>query len=259
MVKPHEIPILIIVTLFSTFLTLYLKSNFLSSTILIFGIPGLYLATKEKIHVKKVALFSLLFSVPFTFLADYLIVRDHGWYIVSTIFPFRLFNTVVLEQFVWGYLFIFYTTIFYEYFLDKKSRKKDLLITSRMKWLSIVLFACLGLFIYMVIYFDHLLRLPYAYAILGAVFGIIPLMSFLLFFPKFTKRFSRGITYFSAIALINEYASLTLHHWIFPGNHFLGTILFFGFPVPYEEVFFYFIISAPMIFTYYEFFDDDLK
>ncbi len=259
MPKKFDLLTLLLVTLFSAIVSLYLQINFLSSTILIFGLPSLYLAFKLKNQIKKVAIFSLIFSIPFTFIFDYLIVKDHGWYIVQTIFPFRLFDVVVLEQFVWGFIFVFYTIIFYEYFLDKKSRKKDPIIARGMKWLSLGLLLSLSLFIYLVIYFSEVVRLNYAYAVLGILFGALPLTFFLVSMPKFTRRFLKGFSYFSVVALINEYVSLYLHHWIFPGNNFIGTTNFFGFKIPYEEIFFYFIIAAPIIFTYYEFFDDDRK
>jgi hypothetical protein len=56
-----------------------------------------------------------------------------------------------------------------------------------------------------------------------------------------------------------EYIGLKLGHWNFPGEHFIGFANFFGFVIPYEEILFYFILFAPGVLVYYEFFDDDCK
>lgn len=259
MPKKLDLLTLALIAIASSITALILHFNFLSSTIVMFGLPSLWLAYKTQNQVKKVAIFSLLFSIPFTFVFDYLISKDQGWYVVNTLFPYRLFNIVAIEQFAWGYLFVFYVTIFYEYFLDKKSSQKDSLIKPGMKWLSLVLFTALAIFIYFVINFGKVITLNYAYVILGTSFGTLPLLIFLLYFPRLTKRFLKAITYFSGITILNEYVSLSLQLWTFPGNNVLGKTVFFGFIVPYEEVFFYFIIAAPLIFAYYEFFDDDRK
>lgn len=258
MSKKTDLIILAALTLAISVATLWLKLNFITSTLLLFGIPSVFLALKNKPKIKKVALFSLLISIPFTFVVDYLVSKDNGWHIMSSLFSYRIFDIIVLEQFVWGFTFTFYATAFYEHFLDKKV-KKDPIITKRMRRFSLILFAGLGAFIYTVNNYSQFIVLPYAYAVIGLMIGIIPLISFLLHYPKLIKRFFSAVLYFSLITSINEFIGLALGHWVFPGNNFIGKINFFNFIIPYEEVIFYMILFTPTLFTYYEFLDDDSK
>ncbi len=258
MLKIIDLAILTTFSLFISLVSLSLKFNFLTYTLLLFGIPAIYLMFRNQNQVKKVTIFSVIISLPFTLILDYLVSKDKGWHIVSSVFSTRLFDIVVFEQFAWGFIFTLYATLFYEHFLDKKV-KKNPIITRRMRSFAVVLFAFLGLFIYAVINYSQLIFLPYAYIVTGTTIGIIPLISFLLHYPKLRKRFLEGVLYFSFITFINEVVSLKLNHWIFPGDNFIGKTILFGFTVPYEEVIFYIILFTPILFTYYEFLDDDRK
>jgi len=263
--KKIDLIILIFIPILTALISLCCQINFLVSTILFFGAPSLYLILRHKSALKKTFLFSLLFSIPSTFLFDYFIVKDGGWYITNTIFPARIFNVVAIEQFIWGFLWFFYVIMFYEYFLDKQEQKSifsffsktNTIITKRMKYFSIFLFTIL-LFLILFIYCNHtLLTINYSYLVLGTIFLIIPLSIFLFLFPNFLVKFSLITIYFFFLAIIIEYVGLKLNHWTFPGTHVLGMTSFFGFLIPYEEVVLYFVLLTPALLSYYEFFDDD--
>lgn len=258
MTKKIDFAVLLLITVISSLITFYFRFSFVWSPIIMFVPAGIYLAYKNPRQIKKVSIFSLVFSVPFTFFLDYLISKDNGWYIISSVFPYRLFNIVAIEQFIWGFTFCFYVIAFYEYFLDKKTKKVQS-FGKRMRWFSFTLFALLGIFVYLAMNYSQLLFLPYAYGLIGIFLGIIPLAIFLIKHPKLIGRFLKSVAYFSIVTTLNELISLKLDYWIFPGNNFVGKIIFFGYVIPYEEIIFYLILSTPILFTYYEFFDDDSK
>ncbi len=265
--KKIDLLILIFIPILTAFVLLFYRENFLISTILFFGTPSLYLAVRHKKALKKTFIFSLLFSVPLTFIFDYLIAKDKGWHIVSSILPFRIFGIVAFEQFIWAFLWVFYIVIFYEYFLDKQEKRsifsflftKSETITRPMEYFALVLFTLLLFFTFFAFFCPTYLKIDYAYLVLGTIFGIIPLSIFLFKFPNFSVRFLKATFYFFFLALIIEYVGLKLNHWIFPGSNFIGVENFFGFMIPYEEIMIYFVLSTPIVLSYYEFFDDDRR
>lgn len=205
--------------------------------------------------------------IPFTFIFDYLIAKDQGWYIVNSVFPWRLFDIVVIEQFIWCFLYIYYIVMFYEYFLDKKEKKtifhlfpkiKDV-ISPNMEYFSLFMFMALAFFVLFAYISPSTLQVDYAYLWVGTLLGIMPLSFFLFKFHNFLPRFCKIALYFLCLAILVEYVGLSLNHWAFPGSHFLGMTRFFGFFIPYEEVVMYFILSTPITLSYYEYFDDDRK
>ncbi len=266
-IKQVDLLIVVLIPILVAIFAILLKLNFLITTVLIFGIPALYVSIRCKKFIIKNILFSLLFSIPLAFIFDYLIVKDKGWYIVDSIFTFRLFDIVAIEQFIWGFVCIFYIVMFYKYFFDAKEhksifslfKKKNNFISKRMEYLSIFLLSLLFFSVLLVIFQEELFVLHYAYLILSIVFIVIPLSIFFFKFPNLLIRFTLSGLYFLFLAVVVEYTGLKLAHWTFPGDHFLGTINFVGFTIPYEEVVMYFILSAPAVLAYYEFFDDDRR
>jgi len=265
--KKIDLLVLIFIPIFAASASLFYGVNFFVSTLLLFGVPSLYLAFRHKTALKKTFLFALLCSIPLTFMVEYLIVQDKCWYIVNSIFSFRIFDIIVIEQFVWGFLWIFYIVIFYEYFLDKQERrsifsfflKTNVAITKRMEYFALSLFTILLFFIFFAIFSPTFLKINYSYLALATILIIIPLSIFLFKFPNFIIRFSKITIYFFLLALVVEYVGLKLNHWIFPGTHYLGIMNFFGYSIPYEEALIYFVLSTPAVLSYYEFFDDDRR
>lgn len=269
--KTIDLVFLLVISIFAAVTSLLLKANFFISTLLFFGLPSLFISFKNKKAVKKSVVFAFLITVPFTFLFDYLITVDKGWHIVGSIFNFRIFGIVAIEQFVWTFLWAYQIIIFYEYFLDQHkqtalstlilklfNRKKEL-VSKRMELFSLILFISLLVFILLVFVNPSSLKINYAYFWLGLIFGIIPLSVFLIKFPNLWLKFIKITAYFFILAVIAEFVGLKLNHWIFPGNHYLGMIGFFGYRIPLEEFFLYFLISTPALLSYYEFLDDDRK
>lgn len=269
--KTKDLVFSLTISISAAAISLLIKANFLISTLLIFGLPSIYISYRDKNLVKKSVAFAFLLTVPFTFLFDYLITVDKGWHIVNYIFNFRLLGVVAIEQFIWTFLWAFQIIIFYEYFLDKQKKinllaliskllgRKNAFISKRMKLFSLILFAALLIIAVFISVNPSGLRINYAYFWLGLIFAVIPLLIFLTKFPNFWLKFSKITAYFVLLAVMVEFVGLKLNHWVFPGNHYLGMIGFFGYRIPLEEFFLYFLISTPALLSYYEFLDDDRK
>jgi lycopene cyclase domain-containing protein len=254
--KKWDIILLIIFPLFSVIVSLLITANFLTSTLLFFGLPAAWLSYRTKEMIKKTALFSLIFSIPFTIIIDYIAVHDKSWFVPETIFNFRLLGIIPIEDFVWGFLLVYTIIIFYEHFLNKS---KHNLIDKRMKYFILPMICVLTIFFVLLLAKPEFLMIKYAYFWIGLILMLLPSIAFLSFFPKLASKYIKTATYFFALAFLFELTGLHLGQWTFPGTHFIGYIEILNIKFPLEEFFYWFVIGAIAILSYYEFFDDDRK
>ncbi|KKS44091.1 hypothetical protein A2567_01245 [Candidatus Azambacteria bacterium RIFOXYD1_FULL_42_11] len=236
--------------------SLIFKTNLLVSTMLFFGLPSAWLSYRTKSAIKKTAIFAAIFSILMTPMLDYVAVVNGVW-VVSTVFPVKLFGTTPAEQFIWGFFFVYFLVIFYEHFFDKSKNEK---INPRLKNFVIV-FTILSLsFLFVVFINPNIIQIEYAYFWIAFIFGFIELILFLLVYPGLLSKFFKTTIYFFSLAVLVEFTGLKLNHWFFPKNtKFIGWVGLFGLKFPFEEFLFYFVMLAAMILTYYEFFVDDRK
>lgn len=207
-------------------------------------------------QVKKTLIFSAIFSIPFGLVVDYIATTDRAWYVPSTVFPFRLFGVVPVEDLVWAFFITYSAVIFYEHFLDKG---KVELVDKKMKYLVLPFIALLITFFLVYLFKSDLLILPYAYFWVGALLFVLPAITFLSFFPRLLSKYVKTGSYFFVLSILFEFTGLQLNQWTFPGDHFIGWVELFGFRFPFEEFFFWFVMGAISILSYYEFFDGDRK
>lgn len=236
-------------------LSLFFKTGVLASTLLFLGLPSGYLSLRYRKAVIKTFLFSLIFSVPFFFIIDYLAVLNKSWYLPKTIFPI-LFMGHPLEGYFWGFLFVYSVVIFYEYFFDRTGREK---IGQNLKYFVWGVIAALILFIILFLVQPELLRIDYFYFWLGLFLIFAPVILFLSRFPRLTPKFIGVGLFFLPSYTLHELVGLFLNQWQFSGTHFIGWIQLFSFKFPVEELVFFILLSSPAILTYYELFDDDRK
>ncbi len=252
-----DIFLLILFPIASVVLSLLLKANFLLTTLLFFGLPSIWLSFRTKHMVAKTALFSFIWAIPLTFFADYIATISGAWFVPHTVFPFRLFGVIPIEDFIWLFLASYSVLIFYEHFLDEGKHE---LIDKRMKYLvwPWIIFAL----VFTTILFTKpdLLKISYSYFYLGLFFIFLPAVSFLSVFPRLLSKYVKTASYFFVLALLFELTGLHLNNWIFYDNgYFIGWVELFGYRFPFEEFFFWFVIGAISVLSYYEFFDDDRK
>lgn len=256
LLKKLDIFLLLFFPLLSVTLSLIFKVNFLISILLFYGLPSLWLSLRTPSQVKKTFLFSLTISLPLSVFIDYLGAKDGAWFVPTTIFPFRLLEIIPIENIFVGFFLVYSVVIFYEHFLDKGKHE---LMDKRMKYLVWSLIVFMMIFIFSLFTKPNFLVIPYAYFWLGTILTLLPAVTFLSFFPRLISKYIKTASYFFLLGLIFEFTGLQLHQWTFPGTHFIGWVKLLGYSFPFEELFFWIIMSAVSILSYYEFFDDDRK
>ena len=254
-----DLIIILIYPIIASLLSFLIKANFFTSTLIFFGIPALYLSIKYKKYIKKIALFSLILGVPFAIFIDYIMSITGGWSIPYSIFdPFRLFNLVSIDGLIWTFLYIYFITIFYEVFLDKKSKPK--LYKPNLKYLAIISIILFGTFFLIYLAQPSLLQINFFYLKVGLALGLLPILLVLFRFPKLYGKFFKAGAYFFFLTFTYEITALLLNQWTFPNNsQFIGFINILGITFPLEELVFWMILGAIAMLSYFEFFDDDKK
>lgn len=253
--KQVDIALLILFPILSVIISLSLKSNFLISTLLFFGLPALWLSYRTPKMIARSALFSVIVGIPLGIVADVVAVLDKSWFVPNTLFP-RLFGLVPIEDLIWVVLLTYTIIIFYEHFLDKG---KHNLIDKRMKYLVFPVILLLILTVVALVIDPSILQIKFAYLWIGIILIVIPTVTFLSSFPKLISKYVKVGVYFLLLSLVFELTALQLGHWTFPGYNFIGWVELGGLKFPFEEFFFWMILTSTAILSYYEFFDDDRK
>lgn len=253
--KYIDVILLLAFPLFSAFISYTFRANLFIATMLFFGLPAAYLSIKAKKEaIKQTAIFTL-FTVPVMIVFDYLAALDKVR-LVPSIFPVRLYGVVPLEEIIFGALLVYNIVLFYEYFIDKGKNKYK---SGRLKYFA---FGGASILLLSLVFFSAIpeaLQIRYLYLKVGVLFILLPAVAFLSFFPKLISKFVRAGGYFFVLAFLFELTALKLHYWSFPGEHFIGWVEVFGYRFPFEEFFFWFILFAVALLSYYEFFADDTK
>jgi len=253
--KKLDILILIFIPIFAALTSIAVEASYLLSTLLFFGLPGLYLSFRNHKTIIKSALFSIILGFPFAIIVDSLAVINKAW-ITHSIFEFRFLGLIPIEDFIFGTLFVYATVMFYEYILDKG---KDNIMDKRLRLLIIPLTIIFLVFLLFILRSPSLLYIPYAYFWIGLLAGLLPLAAFLSFFPELFGKFIKAASYFFFLTLIFEVTALKLNQWDFPGEQFVFWVGIGGINFPFEELFFWTILASVSVLTYYEFFADDRK
>lgn len=256
----HKFDFIILSSLivFSRVMSVFLHASFFISTILFFGLPALYLTIriKDTKAIKKAGLFALLSMIPIAAL-DVFAVTNKSWLVPSSIFSFRIFDIVPLEDLIWGGLLIYTTVLFYEYFLD---RGKNMLKINKLARMVVIFFVTLLFFGVIFLYLNpEFLKIPYYYFWGGIIFILVPTIAFLIFYPKLIHKFLIAGLYFFFLGLVFEITGLELRQWEFPTMGLLGWVDVFNYRFPAEELLFWLILFSSATLSYYEFLFDDRK
>ena len=227
--------------------------NFLVSSFLFFGLPALYLSARNKTSIPRAALFAAIFVIFGGGIVDYFSTYNNAWF-VPTVLPFKLFGKVALEDLFWGFLFTYTIIMFYENFFDHRVHKT---LGKKMPYFAAFLVIC---FLILALSLQLLKSLPvihYFYLKGGLVLVLLPLVAFLVRFPRFISSFLKTLPYFFSLALLNEIAALHKGYWFFPTHEFIGWVSLGSSRFPFEEFLFFIIILSSSTLAYFEFFDDN--
>jgi hypothetical protein len=96
----------------------------------------------------------------------------------------------------------------------------------------------------------------YPYLVIGVI-AIIPLLYLSIKNPKIMSKFLFIGTYFFIYYFVFEMLAVYKSYWIYPGNNYIGWIQILNLRFPFEEMFFWMMLYASTIVSYYELFIDD--
>ncbi|MBU4466838.1 hypothetical protein KKF47_02135, partial [Patescibacteria group bacterium] len=105
--KGRDLLLLCLFIVIARFLSLGLNVSYLLSTLFFFGIPAAYLSLRaSKGQIKKALVFASLCLIP-AVTVDILAVSSGAWIVPETVFPFRLFQIIPLEDLIWAFLMVY--------------------------------------------------------------------------------------------------------------------------------------------------------
>ena len=178
-----------------------MRADVFVSILLFLIIPSIYLSFFKKKYILKIALFSIITTIPFAILVDYVMELTGGWFLPKSFFgSFRLFHLVTLEQIIWLFFYLYFVTIFYEVFLEKQCTHK--LRNPRSKYLVIIMMSTLAIFIFMHAFTPSLLYINFFYLKFGIIAVIIPLI---LFFVKFSIVYKNWRIFYLSFINLRDY------------------------------------------------------
>lgn len=241
----------------ASFLSFYLNLNTFESILVFLLIPSLHLSFLLRHSIVKSATFSLLVSTFLFIPIDYVAHATKQWLVPDTIFPFRLFFFVPIEDILWAFLLGYFIIMFYEYFLDGHRDRK--MWRPRMKYLGAVFVLVFLIFLLLFFTLPHLLQIPFFYLWMGIIVVLIPVIVELFRRPLLSGKLCLAGAYFFVLSLIYEITALKLGWWSFPSSQFIGWIEVLDVRFPFEEFFFWLMLTAIAALAYYEFADDDEK
>ncbi len=249
--KGIDIICLLSLPLLAMLISFALHANTFLSLILFYLPLLLYFSYRTRKAILKTTIFASLLSFAFAFIFDYPAYIDNAWY-VPTIFPLRIYGKVAIEDIMWIFLFSYTIVIFYEHFVDKA---KHTILEGKIKYGMLLVIVLFILFLLLYLLIPTLLVIHFYYFWLGMIFIFLPVLAMLSYYRQLISGFFITSSYFFAHSLLYEITALKLNQWSFPGTDYIGWVQLFGVRLPFEEFFFFIVIAAMSILTYFEFFD----
>jgi len=246
-----DVLLLVLMPVIATLVTLRLDINFVTASLLFFGLPAAYLSVRTCQYVPRAALFSLVATCG-CIVINYFAIRDGSWYVPETAFGFRFPGDMVLDDMLWAFLLIYLVVMFYEHFFDKGRH------AVAGKSLVYFVFLVLGLLLLFTM-LQALVpsALHYFYLKAGVILLLLPVVALSVAFPKYLSIALKTFPYFFTLSLLMLLAGLHNGYWVYPGEHFIGWVSVFGHKVPVEEILFWIALFSTAVIMYFEFFDDN--
>jgi hypothetical protein len=235
---------------------LFFEARFLTSTILLFAIPAVYLLIRKPIQIKK-TIYVLAVGMMGAFSIDFLAEINGAWAWApegQLLFQNKLFGLIPIDVLIWYFFWILLTIVYYEHFFEHNKTNK---ISHLFKIVSAIFFAIMVLIIAVFYINPDLLIFPYAYTYIGVV-GSLPFFYVIFKKPRLIGKLLKAGIFSTFLFLSFELTALVLDQWRFPGQY-IGHIQLFGLQFPFEEFVFWILFGTPIVLSYYELFVDDGK
>ncbi len=237
----------------SALLASVFTTSYLTTIVLFYGIPSLYLSMRYTRSIRRAGIFALIMGTVLTIPLDYLAHLNGAWEIIAP--GYRILNFIPLVDFVWAFLIVYLIIMHHEglahhHYKHKVDSQRSRLFINSMVSVFILFF---------IVYFrfHEYMRIEYFYLKAGTLSLIIPTSIWLYRKVKRILIFLKTALFFGLTSMLHEIVALNNHHWIFPKfGSFIGYIPFFNHRIPIEEYLFFFILMSVGILTYYEFFEE---
>lgn len=229
----------------------------LVSAVFFFILPSLYLFLCNPRPLKRILLASLLFGTIFAFPFDFLSLFNKAWSepTEQLVFKIKILNVMPIDHFIWFFFWVFLIVVFYEHFIERD--KSDKISANYYKYgILPMAVATAGMLLAFFIK-PTLLSLDYAYLFLGFL-TLIPFVFLTFRRPVLLSKFLKVAPFFFFLYFLFELTALKLGQWNYPGRY-IGQVNFFGVVFPFEEFFFWILMSSTIILSYYELYVDDMR
>lgn len=207
----------------------------------------LYLGWRKPKPWKKILLASIIFGLLCGFLFEFIQVATGTYYIVPTVFP-KLFGVLPPDNFLGHFLMSLLTFTFYEHFVNRESSET---ISPRYRKVLVAII-CADIALVIIHYSAPSLvsHIRYSYDIVGLI-ALLPLIRLLITRPKYFRDVALMVPYFFCAYFLFELIAVKYSWWVYPSAHYIGYVQFLGLKFPFEEFFFWIMLYAPTITSYY--------
>jgi hypothetical protein len=234
--------------------TIWFKADVTYSIIFFPLISSLYLFYRERKNYGKIFFASLIYGVFLGMSFAFILELDRAWVINYSFWPFNIIvvGATPLGELVWGFCIPLFILSFYEHFLDTERKNKR---NNTVNFL--IPLASFLLIIVLVTYTPAFFRIPYPYLFFGLVL-VSPLVFLIRARPLLLKKILWVALAFAIFNVCLELAGIYAHQVVYDGQY-IGGVNVFGALLPYEEILFWILLSAPSLVLCYEYFIDDRK
>ena len=256
MSKRIKFIIILLINIAVLFTAYFLNTNHLITTLLVFGIPGIFLIIQIPKRSIRILIFALLATILWGPAFDVITTLNGMWLTQKSTIGITLFNLSPIENWIWLFLIIVFALSFYESFLDKGRAK---VVIKKFDKIAIFLGALFSIGIFTAYLANqHMLISKYAYIFIGITNLVIPSIVYYWLNPSLLKKSIPVSFYFFLYFLSYEYVAVGHGHWTY-GNQLLGNITIGSVSFPLEELIFWMIFSIPLCIAGYEYLVDDNK
>lgn len=245
--------LLVLWILIPPILLLWLHGNFFISSILYLVIPSIYFSIKKPSLTPR-ALTMALVSIAFVIILDFIAFLNNAW-AVPTMFSFRFFKLIPLEDFFFTFWAVYVVISGFSYFFPQLSVPG--MNRLRLKNFGIVIGFALTAFLWVYFFRQDLLQVPHYYTWLVSVLFILPTSLLLISCPKYRKPIIKTIFFSLCLMLPYEVVANMLGFWFFPSHEYLGMVQVLGQRFPIEEFLAWMIFFAPATLAFTKLITDD--
>lgn len=249
-----DLLIIIGVVAVSVPLVLYTHARPLTTAILFYFIPTIYLMWRKRKPLKETLAGSLLLGFGFAFPFDIIQTASGGWVTPTSqfVFPYELFGFLPLDEVVWFFISGLYVLTFYIHFFEP--RKADR-VGRRFAHVFLATLTAVVLLSALASIGRSSVAIPYSYLIAGAPM-LIAIVYVLLKYPRLIPKFLKTTGFFFVLFFVYELVALHLGQWNFPGIY-IGWVQVWDVRFPLEEFFYWMIVYTLFVLSLYEGVVDD--